>query len=87
VERRAHPLPAFGDRLVGQANQGERRQPRGHLHLDPDLDDFNPLEGDCIGARDHATILLVFDRAYYTGNYLVYYVGKVVIRQLPTGCR
>jgi hypothetical protein len=35
-QRRAHPLAAFGDRLVGQADDDERRQPGRQLdlHLD-----------------------------------------------------
>ena len=41
---RAHPLARFGDRLVGQADDVERRQPRRDLHLDIDRPDLDALE-------------------------------------------
>ena len=45
-ERRAHPLAAFGDRLVGEADDDERRQARRQLDLDLDRTGFEPEIGD-----------------------------------------
>ena len=53
----AHPLAALGDRLVGQADDGEGRQSGRHLHLDVDVEDLNAVEGHRVDARDHGPIV------------------------------
>ena len=52
-QRRAHPLARLGDRLVRQADDGERRQPRGDRHLGLDIDDLNPVKRHGANPRDH----------------------------------
>jgi hypothetical protein len=44
-QRRTHPLARLGDRLVGQANDMERRQARRDLHLHFDRAGLDPLKG------------------------------------------
>ena len=46
VKGAAHPLAAFADRLVGQADDGKRRQPGGRLHLDVHVERLDALKGD-----------------------------------------
>jgi hypothetical protein len=41
-QRSAHPLARFGDRLVRQPDDRERRQPRGNRHLGFDVADLDP---------------------------------------------
>jgi hypothetical protein len=53
-ERRPHPFARFADRLVRQADNGERRQPGGNRHLGLDLDDFDSVERDRANLCDHA---------------------------------
>lgn len=53
LKSRAHPLAGFTHRLVGQADNGEGRQPRAHLHLDVDIDHIHALEGDRVDVCDH----------------------------------
>ena len=53
-QRRAHPLARLRHRLVGQADDVERRQPRRHLHLDIDGAGLDALERHCRDALDHA---------------------------------
>ena len=53
AERGAHPLAAFGDRLVGQADHGEGGQAGRHLHLGVDVDHVDAPERHRIHARDH----------------------------------
>ena len=50
---RAHPLARFRYRLVGQADDGERRQSGRHLHLDIDGPDLDALERHRGDALDH----------------------------------
>ena len=52
-QRRAHALARFGHRLVGQADDGEGRQARRHLHLDVDGPDLDALERNRRDALDH----------------------------------
>ncbi len=52
-QRRAHPLARFGDRLVRQADDIERRQPRGDRHLGLDIDDLDPVKRHGANPRDH----------------------------------
>ena len=52
-QRRAHPLARFGNRLVGQADDGEGRHARRDLHLDVDGPDFDALERNRGDALDH----------------------------------
>ena len=44
-QRRAHPLARLRHRLVGQADDGERRQPGRDLHLHVDGAGLDPLKG------------------------------------------
>ena len=53
AERRADPLAAFGDRLVGQADDDERGQPGGKLDLHLDGARFEPEVSDGGNGRDH----------------------------------
>jgi hypothetical protein len=53
----AHPLARFGDRLVGQADHGERRQPGDQMHLDIDVDHIDALKCHGVDAGDHAVTL------------------------------
>jgi hypothetical protein len=50
---RAHALARFGDRLVGQPHDGERRHPRRDLHLHVDWPDLDALERHRGDALDH----------------------------------
>ena len=52
-QRRADPLAALGDRLVGQADDDEGRQPGGELHLDFDGASLEPEIGDGGDGRGH----------------------------------
>ena len=52
-ERRMDPLAAFGDRLVGQADDGERRNTGGQLDLDFDGAGFEPEVRDSGDGRGH----------------------------------
>ena len=56
-ERGAHALARFGDRLVGQANDGEGRQPGRGLHLDIDVKHLDALKRDGTYVRNHASPL------------------------------
>ena len=56
-QRRAHPLAGLGHRLVGQADDGERRQSRRDLHLHVDGAGLDPLKGYGGNALDHAAPL------------------------------
>jgi len=51
-ERRAPPLTALPDRLVGQPDNGKRRQPGTHLHLDIDVQHRDATKGYRVRARD-----------------------------------
>ncbi len=53
MERAAHPLAAFADRLVRQADDLEHRLARRDLHLDIDRDGFDALKRDRRDVRDH----------------------------------
>ncbi len=53
-ERRPHAFARFGNRLVGQPDDGEGRQPGGDRHLRLDLDDLDTLERHRPNPRDHA---------------------------------
>ena len=53
VQRRAHPLAQFGDRLVGQADDGEGRQAGRDRHLGLDLDDLDPVKRHRANLRGH----------------------------------
>lgn len=53
AEGGTHPLLAFGDRLVGQPDDGEGRQPTGHLNLDVDVQRIDPLKRNRGDSRDH----------------------------------
>ena len=53
-ERRPHPFARLGDRLVGQAHDGEGREPGGDRHLGLDLDDLDALKRDRPNPRDHS---------------------------------
>ena len=53
AKRGAHPLAAFGDRLVGQADDGEARQARGQLDLHLDRAGFEAEIGDGGDGRGH----------------------------------
>ena len=52
---RAHPLARFGDGFVGQADNGEGRQARRHLHLDVDRPNLDALERNRGDALDHVS--------------------------------
>ena len=52
-QRGAHPLAAFGDRLVGQADDDEGGQPGGELDLHLDGARLEPEIGDGGDGRDH----------------------------------
>jgi hypothetical protein len=52
VQRAAHPFAAFGYRLVGQADNGEMRQPRPDLDLNVDRARLDALERDCGDTRE-----------------------------------
>ena len=54
VQRAAHALAAFGDGLVGKADNGEGRHARPDLHLDVDGAGFDALERDRRDPREHA---------------------------------
>ncbi len=56
-QRRTHPLAGLGHRLVGQADNGKRRQPRRDLHLHVDRAGFDPFKGYGGNALDHAAPL------------------------------
>src|SRR5205814_2078659 len=47
------PLARLGDRLIWQADDGERRQPRGDRHLGLDIDDLDPVKRHGAHPRDH----------------------------------
>ena len=49
----AHTVARLADRLVGQADDGEGRQPGGHGALHLDLSGFDPFEGNGVGFGDH----------------------------------
>ena len=53
AQRRAHPLARFGHRLVGQADHGECRQPRGDMHLDVDVARLDAVKCDRVDMSDH----------------------------------
>ena len=55
VERAAHPLAALGHGLVGQADDGEGRQPRSDLDLHVDGPRFDALESDRGNTREHGS--------------------------------
>jgi hypothetical protein len=46
VQRAAHPLPALGHGLVGEADDGEVRHPRPDLDLHIDRPRLDALKGD-----------------------------------------
>ena len=50
---RPHPFPRLGNRLVGQAHDGEGRQPGGHRALDFHQPRLDPLKCDREGAPGH----------------------------------
>ena len=52
-KRRADPLAALGDGLVGQADDGESRNARGQLDLDLDRAGFQAKIGDGGDGRGH----------------------------------
>jgi hypothetical protein len=53
IQRRAHPFARFGDRLVGQADDGKGRQPGSDRHLGFDLDDLDPVKRHRANLRGH----------------------------------
>ena len=55
MQRRLHPLPAFGDRLVRQADDlhADLSGRDHHLHFDGNA--FDPLKGQRIDARNHVS--------------------------------
>ena len=53
VERGAHPLARFGDRLVGEADDGEPDIAARNLHLDVDGFRLDPLERHRRDAHHH----------------------------------
>ena len=53
VQRAAHPLAAFRHGLVGEADNGEVRQPWADLHLHVDGARFDALESDRRDPREH----------------------------------
>ncbi len=53
LQRRAHPFARFGDRLVRQADDRERRQARGDRHLGFDLEHLDPVERHRPNLRGH----------------------------------
>ena len=56
-QRRAHPLARLGHRLVGQANDRERRQTGRHLHLNVDRAGLDPLKGYGGNTLNHAALI------------------------------
>ena len=56
-QRRAHPLARLGNRLVGQADDRERRQARRDLHLHVDRAGLDPLKGYGRNPLDHVAPL------------------------------
>ena len=53
VQRAAHPLAAFANRLVGQADHDEGGEPRPDLHLHIDGTRLDALKGDGGNPREH----------------------------------
>ena len=51
---RPHPLPRFRHRLVGETDNGKRRQSGRDLHLHVDRPGLDPLKGDGRNPRNHA---------------------------------
>ncbi len=54
-ERGTDPFAGFRNRFVGQADNGESRQPGRHLHLNVDRTDFDALECNRGDALDHVS--------------------------------
>jgi hypothetical protein len=56
-QSRAHPLARFGNRFVGETDDGEGRHARRDLDLDLDVDgaDFDALERNRGDALDHVS--------------------------------
>ena len=52
-QRRAHPLPRFGHRLVAEAHDGEGDHAPGDMHLDVDRTGLDALESHRRYARHH----------------------------------
>lgn len=53
MQRAPHPLAAFADGLVRQADNGKLRQARRGLHLHVDIQNVNALKGNGINPGDH----------------------------------
>jgi len=54
IKRPAHALPALGDRLVGQPDDGESRHPGADLYLHIDRAGLDTLERHRCNPRKHS---------------------------------